>query len=78
VITGYLPAALNRNGYLKTIFLKLQRTYSFHGRRRSYLSASCATPKGVSIATFPFARTAMGFADGRILSATLRRSCRVR
>jgi hypothetical protein len=78
VITGYLPAALNRNGYLKTISLNLQRTYSFHGRRHAYLSASCSTPKGISVATFPFARTSMGFADGRVLSATLTRSCRVR
>jgi hypothetical protein len=78
VITGYLPAALNRNGYLRTIFLKLQRSYSFHGSRRSYLTASCSTPKGISIASFPFARTSMSFADGRTLSATLTRSCRAR
>jgi hypothetical protein len=78
VITGYLPASLNRNGYLKTIFLKLQRTYIFRGRQRAYLSARCAVPKGISVASFPFARTSMGFSNGRILSATLTRSCRAR
>jgi hypothetical protein len=74
-ITGYLPASMNRNGYLKTISLNFQRSYTYRGQQHAYLSASCPTPKGVPITTFPFARTSMGFADGRTLSATLRRSC---
>ncbi len=78
VITGELPADLNRNGYLKSIFLQLERRYTFHGRPHSYLSAACSAPAGFSSAIFPFARTSMTFDDGRTLSSTLVRSCKVK
>jgi hypothetical protein len=77
VITGQIPLALNRNGHLTSIFMQLERRYVFHGRPRSYLSASCATPAGVNVASFPFAQASMTFEDGRTLSSTLTRSCRV-
>ncbi|HEX6456770.1 MAG TPA: hypothetical protein VF009_09670 [Solirubrobacterales bacterium] len=78
VITGDLPPSLNRNGYLKSIFLQLQRRYVFHGQPRSYLSASCAAPPGFTTAIFPFANASMTFSDGRTLSATMTRTCQVR
>lgn len=78
VITGHLPSSLNRNGYLRSIFLQLERRYAFRNQRRSYISAACAAPDGFSTATFPFARASMTFDDGRTLSSTLVRSCRVR
>jgi hypothetical protein len=78
VLEATLPEAVNRNGYLKSIYLQLQRNFVFHGRRRSYLSASCAAPQGFSAATFPFARASMTFDGGRTLSSTLVRTCRVR
>jgi hypothetical protein len=77
VITAELPPALQHNAYLKSIFLRLQRRYVFRGRARSYLSANCAAPAGFSLASFPFAKASMTFDDGRVLSATLIRSCRV-
>jgi hypothetical protein len=78
VITGRLPTSVNRSGYLESIFLQLERRYSYRGRQRSYLSASCAAPAGTSLAVFPFARASMSFDDGRTLSATMVRSCRVK
>jgi hypothetical protein len=78
VITGDVPPEVNRNGYLKSISLQLQRNYVVHGQRRAYLSAACAAPVGVKIASFPFANAAMTFEDGRTLSATMTRTCRVR
>lgn len=78
VITAQLPEDLNRNGSLESIFLQLQRRYTFRGSSRAYLSASCAAPAGFPGAVFPFARVSMSFADGRTLSATLTRNCRVR
>lgn len=78
VITGRLPTSLNRNGYIKSIFLQLERRYTFHGQRRSYITAACAAPSGVRTASFPFAHASMAFADGRELSSTLVRTCRVR
>lgn len=78
VITADLPPSFNRNSSLKSISLQLQRNYVFAGHRRAYISASCPTPPGVPLAIFPFARVSMSFADGRTLSSTLIRSCRVR
>ena len=78
VITGQLPASLNRNGHLESIFLRLERRYVFRGRQRSYLSAACSAPPGFAAATFPFARASMSFDDGRTLSSTLVRSCKVK
>jgi hypothetical protein len=77
-LTGALPASLNRWGYLKRITLSLHRNFTYRGQRRSYLSAACDAPSGFPGATFPFAHASMSFADGRTLSSTLTRSCRVR
>jgi hypothetical protein len=78
VLTGYLPAELNRWGYLNSLSLSLHRNFVYRGQPRSYLSAACDAPAGFPGATFPFARASMTFADGRTLSSTLTRSCRVR
>jgi hypothetical protein len=77
VIKGSLPDAVNHYGYVEEISLRLHRNYTYRGQRRSYLSAACAAPSGFTVATFPFARASMAFADGRTLSSTLTRSCRV-
>jgi hypothetical protein len=78
ILTGNLPAALNRWGYLKRISLSLHRNFTYRGQPRSYLSAACDALAGFLGATFPFAHASMSFADGRTLSSTLTRSCRVR
>jgi hypothetical protein len=78
VLTGYLPASLNRWGYLNRISLSLHRNFTYRGRPRSYLSAACEAPAGFPGAVFAFAQASMTFADGRTLSSTLTRSCRVR
>jgi hypothetical protein len=78
VLTGSLPASINRWGYLRQITLDLHRNYTYRGKPRSYLSAACSAPPGFQGAVFPFARASMTFADGRRLSSTLTRSCRVR
>jgi hypothetical protein len=78
VLSGSLPPALNRYGYVKRIDLSFFRRFAYRGEMRSYLSAACPAPAGFPGAVFPFARASMGFADGRTLSSTLTRSCRVR
>ena len=78
VFSAALPARLNRSGYLKKISLELRRTFIYRGRRHSYLSAACSAPAGFTAASFPFSRVSMTFADGRRLSSTLIRTCRVR
>jgi hypothetical protein len=78
VLEGKLPESLTRWGYLKRISLRLHRTYTYRGERRSYLSAPCPAPGDVAKASFKFAYTSMTFDDGRTLSANLTRTCRVR
>lgn len=78
VITGALPPTLNRYGYVRRLDLSFFRRFAYRGQERSYLSAACPAAAGFPGATFPFARASMGFADGRTLSSTLTRSCRVR
>jgi hypothetical protein len=77
-IAATLPQSVNRNGYLRSIFLQLQRRYVFRGKPRAYLSARCAAPAGFPGAVFPFAHASMTFDDGRTLSSTLIRSCKVK
>lgn len=78
ILAGRLPQSLIRWGYLRSISLDFRRTYTYRGKRRSYISAACSAPPGFPGATFPFARASMAFEDGRTLSSTLTRSCRVR
>ncbi len=63
-------------GRVTGLSLQLGRSYSFHGRRHSYLSASCPAPRGSRFASFPFVRARLGFA-GRAVAVTVRRSCGV-
>jgi hypothetical protein len=78
VLSASLSEAENRWGYLTHISLDLHREFVYRGQRRSYLSAACDAPAGFPGATFPFAHASMSFADGRRLSSTLTRSCKVR
>jgi hypothetical protein len=77
VLNANLPTSLQGYGYLKRISLHLHRLFTYKGARRSYLSAACATPPGISVASFDFARASMRFEGGAVLSSTLVRSCRV-
>jgi hypothetical protein len=77
VLTGELPDTVNHYGFVAGISLRLFRRFDVDGQQRSYLSAACAAPSGFPSAVFPFARASMSFADGRTLSSTLTRSCRV-
>lgn len=77
VLSASLPEALGNWGYVTGIEMKLSRSFSFHGKRRSYVSAGCPAPKGfVGAVAFPLIRASFGFDGGRQLSSTLSRSCR--
>lgn len=79
VLSASLPEALGNWGYVTGIEMKLFRRYSFHGKRRSYINASCPAPKGFGgVPSFPLIRTSFGFDGGRRLNSTLNRSCRAR
>lgn len=77
-LTDNLPASLNHYGYVTRISLDLHRNFIYRAQHRSYLSAACTAPGGLSIADFPFARVSMTFEGGVTLASTLIRSCTVR
>ncbi|MET0557197.1 MAG: hypothetical protein ABW065_00800 [Solirubrobacterales bacterium] len=78
VLTGSVPENLTRWGYLKRISLSLHRDYTYKGKHLSYLSAPCRAPRDLQKAAFKFAFATMLFDDGRTLSSTLTRTCRVK
>lgn len=78
VIRTTLPKAARKWAYVTHFDMKLRRTYSWRGKRRSYVSAGCAAPAGFPGAVYPFARANFGFAGGTNVTTTLIRNCNVR
>lgn len=78
VMQASLPQATGEWGYVTGLDLKLGRTYTSHGKKRSFLSAGCPAPKGFPGALFPLVRTSFAFAGGKTLTATLNRSCKAK
>jgi DNA-binding beta-propeller fold protein YncE len=77
-LTAKLPAALTSWGRVTSLKLELRRSYSYAGKRRSFISASCPAPKGFPGALFTLARTSFRFADSRTLTQTVSDHCQVR
>lgn len=75
VLETSLPNATGNWGYVTGLEMKLQRSFRYHGKRRSYLSAGCPAPPGFPGASFPLARTSFAFAGGVNLVSILNRSC---
>jgi hypothetical protein len=73
-----LPPVESGSGYITGIFLSLGKTFTVHGERHSYFSASCPAPKGFSKAVFPFAKASVGFQGGPTLGSTLTRTCKAK
>jgi hypothetical protein len=76
-LVANLPRVAAQWGFVRGISLTLQRSFRYRGKAHSYLSASCPAPKGFPGAVFSFARASFGFEDGRSLTSTLTRSCKV-
>lgn len=57
--------------------LVLKRTYRYRGEARSYLTAGCPAPKGLSIGISPFVVATLGFADGTHKDIPVVSSCKV-
>lgn len=78
ILSGNIPTLAGGLGSVSEIELTIDRTYTYKGQRRSYLSASCAAPAGFPGASFSLAHGSFRFADGRTIDATLSRACKVR
>lgn len=77
-LAGKLPPALGPWPRLSHFEITLFRRYSYRGRSRSYLSASCPIPKSFTAGFFSFAKASYRLADGRRISTGIARSCRAR
>jgi hypothetical protein len=77
-LTAVLPHTLLAWGNLTEIQMRLSRKYAFNGEWRSFLTATCPTPKGIGIASFNLARTSFAFVGGQQVSSTLSDDCTVR
>jgi hypothetical protein len=77
-MTTVLPKGARDWAYLTHFDMTLHRTYTYRGKRRSYISAACAAPDGFPGAVFPFAKASYGFDNGSTLVTTVQRRCRVR
>lgn len=77
VLTAAFPELNARQGYVSGLTLNLGRSFSYHGKRESYIAAGCPAPKGFSEAVFPFARASFAF-KSRTLTSTLTGHCRAR
>lgn len=77
VMSTTLPKSAQHWAYLTHFDMTLHRTYDFHGERRSYVSAACSAPAGFDTALFPFAQATYGFDDGRSITTSVARRCRV-
>lgn len=77
-LTAELPRVAADWGYVSSVGLTFRRRFEHRGRARSYLSAGCPAPGKFTAVTFSLARAAFSFEDGRVLTSTLIRTCRVK
>ncbi len=78
VLKMTLPKAARKWAYITRFDMKLQRRFTYRGKRRSYVSAACPAPAGFPGAVYQFARAKYTFAGGRRVTSTLTRNCKVR
>lgn len=78
VLSTRIPRLASDLGYVTHVSLVFNRTYTYLGKRRSFLSARCAAPSGFPGAIFSFTRGTFLFADGKQIVTTLTRDCTVR
>jgi hypothetical protein len=71
-----LPKPSPEGGSITGISLDLGKTFKAHGKKQYYLTATCPTPKGVPVASFPFAKASFAFVGGKNITSTLNRSCK--
>jgi hypothetical protein len=78
VFSARIPRIASGLGYVTGIKLVLGRRYPYQGRRRSFISASCAAPAGFPGAIYQLAHATFSFANGQRLESDLEGNCQVR
>lgn len=77
-LAGRIAPALGPWPRFERFQITLFRRYAYRGVRRSYLSASCPIPQGLTAGFFSFARASYGLAGGGRIATATARSCRAR
>lgn len=77
-LSATLPANLRAWGNLTEVDMRLKRTYGFQGKRRSFLSAACSTPKGLNRALFKLAKATFTFQGAPSATSTLSETCKAK
>jgi hypothetical protein len=72
-----LPPVKAGSGYITAIYLNLGKSFVSHGKRQSYVTASCPAP-GRGKALFAFAKASVSFKGGPTLGQTLPRTCQAK
>ncbi|HVC06924.1 MAG TPA: hypothetical protein VND98_04990 [Solirubrobacterales bacterium] len=72
-----MPSVATDWGYATGFRLTLHRLYSYRGRERSLLSASCPAPRGFGRVSFTAAKGTYYLEDGRRIARSLYASCEV-
>ena len=75
-LSASLPQALGDWGFVNRIKMNIGRDYTYEGKKRGYLEASCPAPKGAGTAVFPLARANFAFEETQ-LSSIVTKSCGV-
>jgi hypothetical protein len=78
VLSANLPTLAGGVGSITELELRIGRTWSYRGQRRSFLSAACSVPEPFRRLPFSLAKGTFRFADSRVISPTLSGVCRVR
>lgn len=78
VFSARIPKLASDLGYVTDIELTIGRTFFHAGKRRSFLSASCAAPAGFPAATYELAKATFTFPNENRLVSRLQGACRVR
>lgn len=77
-LAGAVSPALGPWPRLERFEITLFRRYRYRGAPRSYLSASCPIPLGLTAGFFSFARASYGLAGGSRIATAIARGCRAR
>jgi hypothetical protein len=77
-LVARLPPALGPWPRFAHFELELSRRFTYRGRARSYLNASCPIPIRFTAGFFSFARATFTLAGGREVSTGIARGCRAR
>ncbi|HEX3733982.1 MAG TPA: hypothetical protein VHU86_02390 [Solirubrobacterales bacterium] len=78
ILVATVPRSVGPLPHLAVFHLRLYRRFSYRGRRRSYISATCPVPPSFTAGFLSFARATYSFAGNRRLGIESVRSCRAR